>query len=262
MSFDAYIGIDYSGRGEPDRRVPGIQIAIAEAQGPIRRVYADALPRTNGWSRREAYEWLRDLLKHRERTCLIGLDHCFSFPRSYFALRGLEDWDAFLRDFRSRWNTMEEPVRSCLGRAPAYPNSHELRRTEMYTGSAKSAWNFEQMTGAVSYSTHAGLPWIYELRREFRETLHVWPFDGWQPREGKSVLAEVYPSLLYRRYERDDPDFPRDWPRDAQDAYVVAAWLRDRERNGTLERYFSADTLTAEEKRFAARCEGWILGVC
>lgn len=157
---------------------------------------------------------------------------------------------------------MEQSVRVCREKIASYPNSTELRMTETFTSSAKSTWNFEQMTGAVSYSTHAGIPWIYELRASVRDILHVWPFDGWNPPSEKSVLAEVYPALLYQRYKRFDPDFPQDWPRDAQDAFVIAAWLRERDQNGTLNRYFQVDTLTEQEKQIASQNEGWILGVC
>ncbi|WP_248930407.1 hypothetical protein [Paenibacillus hamazuiensis] len=234
-----------------------------DTSGHIRRISpAGGHTKTYSWSRREVYEYLGNLLAEQNRRIAIGIDHCLSFPQSYFIQHDLRDWDEFLNHFQALWNTKAEPVRVCREKLADYPNSHELRKTETFTSSAKSAWNFEQMTGAVSYSTHAGLPWIYELRASFRETLHVWPFDGWNPPLEKSVLAEVYPALLYQRYKLFDPRFPHEWPRDAQDAFVIAAWLQERDRNGTLDRYFMADTLTEEEKRLASRYEGWILGVC
>lgn len=95
-----------------------------------------------------------------------------------------------------------------------------------------------------------------------RDVLHIWPFDGWSPPSEKSRLSEVYPAILYQRYKQSDPNFPRDWPRDAQDAFVIAAWLRERDRNGTLDRYFQVVTLTEREKEMALQKEGWILGVC
>ncbi|WP_144844699.1 hypothetical protein [Paenibacillus cremeus] len=263
MLFDRYIGIDYSGRGEPDERTSGIQVVELDQEGNVRRIAPGGGPaRTFSWSRREVYEYLSALLAAASNQRLaIGIDHNLSFPISYFTQRGLKDWEAFLGHFQALWNTKEQSVKVCREKAPSYPNSTELRLTEAYTSSAKSAWNFEQLTGAVSYSTHAGIPWIYELRAASRDRLHVWPYDGWSPQAGKSVLAEVYPAILYQRFKRLG-DFPQDWPRDAQDAFVIAAWLRERDLNGTLVRYFQVDTLTEQEKQMALQYEGWILGVC
>lgn len=263
MPYELYIGIDYSGRGEPDRRVPGIQAVEMKPDGSFRRVspLGDG-GRSFNWSRRELHAYLHDLLSQQGRAAIIGIDHNLSFPARYFAQHRLEDWDEFLTHFQRLWNTKEQSVKACRATVPAYPNASELRLTEAYTSSAKSAWNFEQMTGAVSYSAHAGLPWIYELRNAFRDRLHAWPFDGWAPKPGKHVLAEAYPAILYQRYKRFASEFPNDWPRDAQDAFVIAAWLRERDRNGTLARYFLPDTLTEEERRIAERFEGWILGIC
>ncbi|MGG1551019.1 hypothetical protein [Paenibacillus ferrarius] len=262
MNWERYIGIDYAGRGEPHERTVGIQVVEIDREGRVQRMSPlGGSARSFSWSRQEVYTYLHTQLAVKKEQVIIGIDHNLSFPYSYFGEQGLRDWDDFLSHFVALWPTREQSVRACREQAPPYKNSTELRITETYTASAKSAWNFEQLTGAVSYSTHAGLPWIHALRTEAGSGLHIWPFDGWRPPAGTSVLAEVYPALLYQRYKHAD-DFPRDWPRDAQDAYVIAAWLRERDGNGTLARYFAADTLTAAEKAIAQRCEGWILGVC
>ncbi len=263
MQFDYYIGIDYSGRGEPNRRTTGIQVVEMDRDGQVKRISPDGSQgRTFSWSRRNVYDYLKNRLSVQKHKMIIGIDHCLSFPIAYFEQQGLQNWDEFLNHFQALWNTKEEMVRVCKDRADSYPNQTELRLTETFTASAKSAWNFEQKTGTVAYSTHAGLPWIYELRRLFRDDLHIWPYDGWNPGSEKSVLAEIYPSLLYKRFRQFDADFPLDWPRDAQDAYVVAAWLRERTLNETIERYFEVSTLTEQEKQLALQYEGWILGVC
>jgi len=262
MPFDRYIGIDYSGRGEPDQRISGIQVVEMDRAGQFQRISpAGGDARTFSWSRQEVYAYLRSRLLESNQRLAIGIDHCLSFPISYFVQHGLQDWDAFLHHFQALWKTKVQSVRACREQAASYPNATELRMTETFTSSAKSAWNFQQMTGTVAYSTHAGLPWMYELRTSAREVLHVWPFDGWNPPVEKSVLAEVYPAILYQRYKRSCSDFPHDWPRDAQDAFVIAAWLRERDWNGTLDRYFRVDTLTPEEKQVAMQYEGWILGI-
>ena len=70
---------------------------------------------------------------------------------------------------------------------------------------------------------------------------------------GKSVVAEVYPSLWTRRFPRDDRDG------DEQAAYAVATWLQRADENGSLGNFFSP-SLTAEETKIA-KIERWILGV-
>lgn len=67
------------------------------------------------------------------------------------------------------------------------------------------------------------------------------------------MLAEVYPALWSVMYPRDGRD-PHQ-----QDAFAVAAWLRDADRNGSLEQFMHPDLQAGERKR--AEIEGWILGV-
>jgi hypothetical protein len=39
MSFDCYIGIDYSGRGKPEQRVTGIQVVKLDTSDVFQRLY-------------------------------------------------------------------------------------------------------------------------------------------------------------------------------------------------------------------------------
>jgi hypothetical protein len=71
--------------------------------------------------------------------------------------------------------------------------------------------------------------------------------------EGKSVVAEVYPSLWTRRFPKEGRDG------DEQAAYAAAAWLQRADWNGSLSGFFSP-SLTPEELGIA-KIEGWILGV-
>jgi hypothetical protein len=123
-----------------------------------------------------------------------------------------------------------------------------LRLTERWTATAKSVFLFD-VQGEVATSTHAGLPWLLYLREKCRRPSHFWPFDGWEVPQGKSVVAEVYPSLWTRRFPRDDRDG------DEQAAYAAAAWLQRADRNGSLGSYFSRP-LSPEERGVAA-VEGW-----
>ena len=81
----------------------------------------------------------------------------------------------------------------------------------------------------------------------------MWPFDGWEIPKGKSVIAEVYPSIFRSRFPRDDRT------PDQQDAYSVARWLAESDERQLLPHYF-APPLTDRERR-VADLEGWILGI-
>jgi len=107
--------------------------------------------------------------------------------------------------------------------------------------------------GQVAKSTHAGIPWLRHLRTNCQGRVYFWPFDRWEVPDGCSVVAEVYPSLWRRNFpvEERTPD--------QQDAYSVAAWMRNTDREGRLCDFFHP-TLTPQE-RAQAQIEGWILGV-
>ena len=91
------------------------------------------------------------------------------------------------------------------------------------------------------------------MRNECKRPIHFWPFDGWDVPQGKSVVAEVYPSLSTRRFPKEDRDG------DEQAAFAVAAWLQRADQTGSLTSFLSPP-LTPEERE-VAKIEGWILGV-
>lgn len=128
----------------------------------------------------------------------------------------------------------------------------ELRLTENWTSSVKRVVKFD-VQGSVAKSTHAGLLWLRRIRAEVGKRVHFWSFDGWDVPENKSVIAEVYPSILRNRYARGDRTA------DQQDAYCVARWLTERDERGFLAQYFQP-SLTDEEREIAD-LEGWILGI-
>jgi hypothetical protein len=193
---------------------------------------------------------------------LVGIDHGFSFPLQYFQRHRLPlDWPSFLADFHAHWPT-DEPGTSVddvrggrAGNAAARQGSTRWRRLcEIRAGGAKSVFHFD-VPGAVAKSTHAGLPWLRRLRSEWGERVHFWPFDGWEPPAGRSVVAEVYPALWNRRWPRDSRGAGR--TADQHDAWCVAAGLREADAAGSL---CFTPSLTPEE-RDVARVEGWILGL-
>ncbi len=128
-----------------------------------------------------------------------------------------------------------------------------MRLTELWTQSAKSVLQFN-VQGQVATYTHAGLPWLRYLRIHCHKKVHFWPFDGWEVPPGRSVVAEVYPSLWTRRFTNHGGRNA-----DQHAAYCVAAWLQRADKNGSLERFFNP-ALESQE-RTIAQVEGWILGV-
>jgi hypothetical protein len=189
---------------------------------------------------------------------LIGIDHGLSFPLSYFQRLRLMSWDACLQDFAAHWPTDEpdttvDDIRRRRKRlAGRSGKAHEERLTERWTVGAKSVFHFD-VQGSVAKSTHAGLPWIWRLRRAYPTELHFWPFDGWENPQRRSLLAEVYPSLVRQRFPLDarTPD--------QRDAMAIAIWLRDIDQRGVLDRYLQPPLNAAD--RAVAEMEGWILGV-
>ena len=247
--FAAYVGIDYSGAATPATRLPGLAVYRAEPGAEPQPV---APPNGRNWTRRELHHWLGGQLAIE--PTLAGLDLAFAFPEAYFARFGLADWDAFLADFCAHWPT-DQPdtsVEACRAGNSRTGSPDELRLCERWTPSAKSVFRFD-VQGAVAKSSHAALPWLLRHRRELGAGLHVWPFDGWRPPAGCSMLAEVYPAQFKRRYAADGRN-PHQ-----QDAYAVARWLAEMGGRQLLDRYL-VPPLTPEQSETVGR-EGWILGV-
>jgi hypothetical protein len=256
--FYRYIGIDYSGAETPDSSCKGIRVYVSEDLEMARQILPPPSPRKH-WTRRGLAEWLCDELGDNTST-IVGIDHGFSFPIAYFDKHRLpRDWSQFLEDFQKHWPTDARATYVGFIReghfgegAKRFGDPSWLRLAERWTPTAKSVFHFG-VQGEVATSTHAGLPWLLYLRKQCKRPIHFWPFDGWEIPNGKSVIAEVYPSLWMRRFERNGRDG------DNQAAYVVAAWLQRADLNGSLLQFF-APPLEEHERRIAD-LEGWILGV-
>jgi hypothetical protein len=191
--------------------------------------------------------------------CYIGIDHGFSFPMQYFGTYRLPpDWPGFLDDFQRHWPTDEGHTYidfvcdgSCGSGATRTGNPRWRRLTEVRAGGAKSVFHFG-VQGSVAKSTHAGLPWLCYLRRQVGHQVHFWPFDGWEIPAGRSVIAEVYPSLWRHSFQREGRSG------DQHDAYSVAAWKRRADLDGVLAEFLNPCLSPNEHE--VARIEGWILG--
>ena len=256
--FARYIGVDYSGAKTPSDSLSGLRIYEARGRAEPVEVPPPPSPRKY-WNRREIAHWLVEQLASGEPT-LVGIDHGFSFPVQYFKKHNLAlDWSFFLEDFSHHWPTDGEHMYvdfirdGSKGNGAARTGNNKWRRlTEQRAGSAKSAFHFD-VQGSVAKSTHAGLPWLLFIRKELGAGVHFWPFDGWKVPAQTSVIAEVYPRLWSKSFA------PAGRTPDQHDAYSVAAWLTQADREGRLGGLFDPQLPAAEKE--VARIEGWILGV-
>lgn len=257
-AFGRYCGIDYSGAGTPASGLPGLRLFLADGDAPPVEV-CPARGRSRYWSRRGLADWLAGALAEAT-PALVGIDHAFSFPEAYFAHHGLErDWDAFLDDFAGHWPTDRADVtvdavrRGQCGAGPYRGGDARWRRhCERRAGGAKSVFHFD-VPGSVAKSTHAGLPLLRALRRAAGNRAGFWPFDGWWPPAGRSLVAEVYPALW-----RTGPPAHGRTP-DQEDARTVALRLQAGDRGGELAHWLTPGI--GPEAAAHAAYEGWILGV-
>ena len=234
--FQEYIGVDYSGRRTPTTRTKEIHVFAADQDHEIRR---------------ELAEWLLAKLQEEGGPKIVGIDHAFSFPRSYMERHGLESWDKFLEDFGEHWPTRFQRVRELREGNSRTGQPDELRLTEKWTPAARGVFRFE-MRGSIAKATHAGIPWLDYLRQA-GEDVHIWPFQGFEVPAGKSVVAEVSPDYFRNR-------FPAEEHRpEEHDAYSICAWLQERDQLDLLDFYFKPPLSPEERER--ASLEGWILGI-
>jgi len=255
--FEQYIGIDYSGAEVPTASLKGLRVYLAERVSAPVEVPPPPSPRKY-WTRRGMAEWLVERLSE-DRLTMVGIDHAFSFPLRYFeTYHLLQDWPTFLDDFQKHWptdddNTYVNFIRDGLhGKGADRSGNTRWRRLADERAGAKSVFHFD-VPGSVAKSTHAGLPWLRYMRRQLGKRVHFWPFDGWKAPAGRSVIAEVYPSLWRKRFEREGRTS------DQHDAYSVAAWMRRADMDGSLAGFFEPSLTPSERTR--AQLEGWILGI-
>ena len=255
--FSRYIGIDYSGAETPTSSLRGLRIYSASPAGLIEEIPPPPGPRKY-WTRRGVAEWLVAELRDGP-PAIVGIDHAFSFPKRYFEAHLIPpDWTFFLKDFQRHWPTDEDDtyvdfVRDGLrGHGALRTGDARWRRLCELRGRAKSAFHFD-VQGSVAKSTHAGLPWLLHIRRQLGARVHFWPFDGWTPTAGRSVIAEVYPARWNRGFPTDDRD-PHQ-----HDAYSVARWLREADADERILGHFHPNLSPAE--RTLVQLEGWLLGL-
>ena len=256
-AFERYIGIDYSGAQTPTSSLKGLRVYAADRLTAAHEIEPPPSPRKY-WTRRGIAEWLVERLSGEAPT-LVGIDHGFSFPLQYFEQHGLPlDWPSFLDDFQRHWPTDEDIYVDFVrdgsnGNGSARSGNSRWRRLTEQRVRAKSVFQFD-VQGSVAKSTHAGIPWLRYIRRNVKERVHFWPFDGWSVPPNRSVVAEVYPALWSWAF----PTAGR--TPDQQDAFATAELLRRADKDGSLEKFF-CPVFEPRERSKTAEIEGWILGV-
>ncbi len=254
--FHRTIGVAYSGAETAESGLKGLRVYQTVGDGPAEEVRPPLGPRRH-WTRHALADWLIERLTD-EPSCIIGIDHAFSFPMRYFEAHGLPpDWQAFLEDFHAHWPT-DQPhtyvdfIRDgSVGKGAARMGTPRWRRlTEDAVPSAKSVFQFDGQ-GTVAKTSHAGLPWLHRIRSNCPNA-HFWPFDGWQTPPGASVLAEVHPRLWKGRHAANGLAPAQ------KNAFTVASWLRDADMDGRIAAAFCPDLPPAVAA--TAQVEGWILG--
>ena len=244
--YHKFIGIDYSGAESPNRRRKNICVFSASPDYPSTPV------REGFWSRAEVAAHLIEAFQSNERA-LVGIDHGFSYPLEYFNAHQLQDWDALLTHVYEAFGHYRHcAATAAVGRELFDEFSTHLRLTEKHSSSAKSVFNFNGP--GVALSTWVGLPWLAMLRRDFRDKVHFWPFDGWIPDPERHCVAEVYPSIFKRRYQSET-----DHTDDALDAYSICRWMKESQEAELLSTYFNPP-LSQTHQQLACK-EGWILGL-
>lgn len=257
MPFEWFIGVDYSGAKTATDRLPSLQVAIAAYSMPVKLFHCPQVVdkiRPCHWNRAELAAWIIEQARNGPRF-LAGIDHAFGVPVRFMNEIGCKDWPSFLNVLSREWPADQpgETIDRLRKRSPFITGlATELRLTEKWTSSAKSVFQFD-VQGQVAKSTFAGLPWIHRIREAAGDRIHFWPFDGWDYPADKHVMAEVYPALFRKRYDRVGITT------DQQDACAIARWLAESADRQILDLYCHPP-LTDDERQ-TAELEGWILGV-
>ena len=248
--FDRYVGIDYSGAGKPTRANSGLQVYLArDGNSPARQQRPNS---GFNWSRQSLAAWLLEILEEPTQS-IIGIDHAFSFPIDFLHEHRISNWDEFLSEFCRHWPTDKEEVMMVRHGNSFSGKPDSFRLTDGKAASAKSVFRFG-VNGEVATSTHAGIPWLKQLRSKLGDRVHFWPFDGFEPVPGKSVVAEVYPRLFREDYHR-----PCQLSDHEYDAWMTCCWLQDKDRSDQLDGYLAPLLSPAESA--TVQVEGWMLGL-
>jgi hypothetical protein len=155
LSFDRYIGIDYSGAEPPTSSLRGLRVYAGDRKTAPVEIKPPPSPRKY-WTRRGIAEWLAEQLRE-DKLALVGIDHGFSFPLAYFQEHQLMlNWTEFLNDFHRHWPTDTDDVYVdfvrdgiCGNAAVRLGDSRWRRLAEVRARGAKSVFHFDVQGSVV-----------------------------------------------------------------------------------------------------------------
>jgi hypothetical protein len=215
MSFNAFIGVDWSGARGP--LLPGLQ--VAECLDGMAAPVVVANPAGGMWSRAAFADWMGARLLDG-RKYLIGFDFSFSFPfadlGAYFPGAGVSPGDMFAlwRFVEERCEDMEEfYARDFVGHEDTAPYFFRrgyrgasylprLRRTDrrcadIGLGTPETVYKLigPKQVGLASLSGML----VMQRLRDRPGGLSVWPAEG---RNARSVCVDIFPRAFLRRATR------------------------------------------------------------
>lgn len=240
MTFDWHFGIAVSlpMLVPPLKRVEVFATDCEVSPSPVRATPWDE---HNGWTLEGITDWLVRLVDS-EISFIAGINHRLSFPSPFCEDRNLLTW----LDVLAASLTDNSPCRSFSG----FPDNR--RQTERWGTSLTSMFNL-RTESLYADARLFNLSWLKSLRDRTHEKLHIWPFDGWSPNPGQSVLVECYAPC-------NGIAFPDYYKREGeQNAYIMAKWLARVDLHRVMKD-FLCPKLPDQVRQDAAR-EGWILGV-
>jgi molybdopterin molybdotransferase len=272
--FDTIVVVDWSGGNDTGARPQKDAIWAAIVRDGV----ADAPVYLR--NRSLAERWLTQLFLAETahgRRVLAGFDFPFGYPAGFArAVTGSDDplglWDWFdthLSDApegNNRFDIAGQINAGFPGIGPFWFNAtrtdianlprkgtdrtgHGLPECRAVEVRAKGSFTCWQMggAGAVGGQVMTGITTLSRLRRQFSDTMRVWPF---QPLDTAISLVEVWPSLLADQVRAEARDAE---VRDATQVRVLARALWQMQVEGTLQ-----NALAFGSEGLA---EGWILGV-
>lgn len=292
--FDAYVMVDWSAAATPRQGADSIWISLWErgAGEPTDQALVNPPTRTI------AVGWLADRLSDlaaRGKTCLLGFDFNFGFPRGFAPLMndGKADWRTLWRRLarlvedgddndNERFALAGRLNQTVSGRAfpfwgcPAGAVSptlgakkpdgfddagslSEFRLTERRVRGVQPVWKL-YAPGAVGGQTLLGIPRVWELRDHpwLRDHVRVWPFETGLVRLDRPAPGTIVAAEVYPSLIAADPALVKDA---GQVQALTRHFARLDDENGLGSLFAGDPALTATERSTAETEEGWILGV-
>ena len=195
----------------------------------------------DGWTLESVTDWLVRLVQS-DISFIAGINHRLSFPTAFCNDRNLHSWV----DVLEASLTDASPCRSFRG----FPDNR--RQTEQW-GNSLTCMFTKRIDNLYADARLFDLKWLKLLRDQTFGKLHIWPFDGWTPSPGQSVLVECYAPC-------NGIAFPDCYERAGeQNAYMMTKWLARLDGKNMMADYLCPHL--PENVCKDAGMEGWILGV-